>query len=132
METQLFEDITFRNIEVISHVNAAIRSDHSDWAQCKNIRFENFYIHKPSRPIEIRIEKTGYSNNNGFRDERGHFDGLYFNNVIANGGSIILEGYDENHMIRNVNFNNCFNDVTKVTHLQSIKINDFVEDITFQ
>ncbi|MEO0333117.1 MAG: glycosyl hydrolase family 28 protein, partial [Bacteroidota bacterium] len=95
METQLFENITFRNITVLAHANAGIRSDHSDWATVKNLRFENFYIEQPGRPIEIRIEKTRYSNSTGFRDERGHIEGLHFNRVIASGGEIILEGFDQ-------------------------------------
>lgn len=131
METELFEDITFRNIEVITHVNAGIRSDHSDWANIKNLRFENFYIHKPSRPIEMRIEKTRYSNKNGYRDKRGHFDGLYFEGLNAQGGSIVLGGYDEDHLIENVVFKNCFNAGNKVDNLDAIKINKFV-NVSFE
>ncbi|MCT4644148.1 MAG: glycosyl hydrolase family 28 protein, partial [Carboxylicivirga sp.] len=132
METDLFKDITFRNIEIITHVNAGIRSDHSDWATFKNIRFENFYIHKPSRPIEIRIEKTGYSNSNGYRDERGHIDGLYFDDVTSMGGRIVLEGYDENHLIKNVKFKDCYNGGEKVSDLDMIHINEFVKNISFE
>jgi len=131
METMLFEEITFRDITVVAHKNAGIRSDHSDWAVCKNIRFENFYIEQPGRPIEIRIEKTKYSNQTGFRDERGHFDGLYFDNVISSGGNIILEGYDEEHLIDHVRFTNCYNGGEKVSGLESIQTNEFVRNIEF-
>ncbi|SIQ98011.1 glycosyl hydrolase family 28 protein [Maribacter ulvicola] len=132
METKLFKNITFKNIAVLDHVNAAIRSDHSDWAVFKNVKFENFYIEKPSRPIEIRIEKTGYSNNTGFKNERGHFDGLHFENIHANGGKIILEGYDETHLIENVSFTNCYNKDVKLKSTNDITINDFVRNISFK
>ena len=132
METELFEDITFRNITILTHKNAAIRSDHSDWALCRNIRFENFYIEQPGRPIEIAIEKTRYSNNTGFRDERGHFDGLYFQNITSPGGIITLKGYDENHLIENVKFINCKIGGNTILSEHSIVTNEFVRNITFE
>lgn len=107
METQLFKNITFRNIDVLEHANFGIRSDYSDWALSENIIFENFFIEKPKNAINIKIEKTRYSNDTGFRDERGNINGLYFINVRTQGGQIILNGYDEKHAIRNVTFKNC-------------------------
>lgn len=132
METQLFKNINFKNITVLHHMNAAIRSDHSDWATCKNIRFKNFYIEQAGKAIEIKIEKTIYTNNTGFKDERGHFDGLYFKNITAPAGNIILEGYDENHLIENVYFNNVrLNDKKIISH-DDIKTNAFVKNIHFK
>ena len=75
METQLFRNITFKDITVLQHANFGIRSDYSDWATSENITFENFYIEKPGNAINIKIEKTRYSNNTGFRDERGNKKG---------------------------------------------------------
>ncbi|MEM9887543.1 MAG: glycosyl hydrolase family 28 protein [Bacteroidota bacterium] len=132
METQLFEDITFRDITVVAHKNAGIRSDHSDWAKCKNIRFQNFYIEQASRPIEIRIEKTRYSNSTGFRDERGHFDGLYFENVQASGGNIVLEGFDSTHLIQNVFFTDCYHDGLPLANTTQLMLNDFVRNTNFR
>lgn len=132
METQLFEDIIFRDITVFAHANAAIRSDHSDWAKIKNLRFENFYIEQPGRPIEIRIEKTEYSNSTGYKDERGHINGLYFKNVFAPSGDIILEGYDQTHLIENIRFSNCKIGNDLILNTSCIKKNDFVENISFE
>lgn len=132
METQLFKNICFKNITVLHHMNAAIRSDHSDWATCKNIRFQNFYIEHPGNAIEIKIEKTIYTNNTGFKDERGHFDGLYFKNITAPVGKIILEGYDENHLIENVYFKNVTLDNKKILSKNDIKTNAFVKNIHFK
>lgn len=132
METQLFENITFRNITILAHANAGIRSDHSDWALIKNLRFENFYIEQSGRPIEIRIEKTRYSNSTGFRDEQGHIEGLYFNQVVASGGEIVLEGFDQNHLIQDVHFTNCYNDGQKINSLEDITTNLFVKNVSFE
>ncbi|MGB3851484.1 MAG: hypothetical protein WA958_16060 [Tunicatimonas sp.] len=132
METELFEDITFRNITVLAHANAGIRSDHSDWALVKNLRFENFYIELPGRPIEIRVEKTRYSNSTGFRDERGRIDGLHFENVIAAGGKIILEGFSEEHLIEDVHFVDSYNSDEKISGPKDIATNKFVKNVSFQ
>jgi hypothetical protein len=132
METSLFENITFRNITVFCHANAGIRSDHSDWALVKNLRFEDFYIEQEGRPVEIRIEKTIYSNNTGFRDERGHIKGMVFKNLHASGGEIILEGYDENHLIEDVAFINSFNKNGKILGPDDIQVNEYVRDLSFK
>lgn len=132
METQLFKNICFKNITVLHYMNAAIRSDHSDWAICKNIKFENFYIEQPGKAIEIKIEKTIYTNNTGFKDERGHFDGLYFKNIFAPEGKIILEGYDNKHLIENVYFNNVQLANKKIMSKDDLKINAFVKNIRFK
>ena len=131
METNLFENITFKNLTLLEYVNAGIRSDHSDWATFKNVRFKNIYIEKNKRPIEIRIEKTGYSNNTGFKNERGHFENLTFENVYMNGGSIVLEGFDQNHLIKNVTFKNSFNKGRRINNKNELGINEFVKNITF-
>lgn len=132
METELFENISFKNITVLHHMNAAIRSDHSDWATCKKIKFKNFYIEQPGKAIEIKIEKTIYSNSTGYRDERGHINGLYFKNIFAPKGSIILEGYDKNHLIENVHFKNVVLGDRKIISKDDIETNAFVKNITFK
>jgi hypothetical protein len=132
METQLFQNITFRNIDVLQHAGAAIYSDHSDWALCKNIRFENFIDETNGPTIEIVIAKTRYSNNTGYKDERGHYDGLHFINVSSPGGRIKLHGYDANHLINNVSFQNCSLGNNPVDSLEDITINEFVKNISFK
>lgn len=131
MESPLFRNITFRNIDVLKHAGAAIRSDHSDWAWCKNIRFENFIDETPARTVEIVIAKTRYSNDNGYKDERGHFDGLHFVNLVSPGGAIVLRGADEEHLIENVTFENCSIGGAPLTNIQQITTNPFVRNVSF-
>lgn len=125
METQLFKNITFRNIDVLEHANYGIRSDYSDWATSENITFENFYIEKPKNAINIKIEKTGYSNDTGFRDERGNIIGLSFINVQMAGGHIVLNGYDNDHAIRNVTFKSCMIEGRPLKR-DDVEVNEYV------
>jgi hypothetical protein len=131
METDVFENITFRNIDVLMHAKAAIYSDHSDWATCRNIRFENFTDETDMQTIDIYIGKTRYSNATGYRDERGHYDGLTFINVKSPAGGIRLRGYDAEHLIENVVFRNC-EIWGKVDGLEDIQLNEFVKNVRFE
>jgi hypothetical protein len=131
METQNFQNITFRNIDVLRHNGSAIYSDHSDWAWCRNIRFENFTDESTSSTIGIKIAKTSYSNSNGYRDERGHYDGLYFINVTSPGGGISLSGFDAAHLIDNVYFENCYIGSNLIDTMSDITTNAYVTNIHF-
>jgi polygalacturonase len=132
METKRFENITFRNIDVLEHVGAAICSDHSDWATCRNIRFENFVDETPDQTVDIHIAKTRYTNNTGFRDDRGHYDGLHFVNVTSPAGGIRLRGHDADHLIKNVTFKGCSLGGEPVDGIEDIDINEFVGPVTFE
>lgn len=131
METMLFRNITFRNIYVLDHVGYGIRSDYSDWATSENITFENFFIEKPVNAISVKIEKTRYSNSTGFRDERGNINGLNFINVQTSGGRIVLNGFDKEHAIRNVQFINCLASGHPIKK-KNVEVNDFVYDLVFE
>lgn len=131
METTLFNDITFRNIDVLEHINAGIRSDHSDWALCENITFENFYMEKPGRPIEVKVEKTRYSNSTGFRDERGKMRRWNFINVQSPGGKIELAGFDKEHSINQILFKNCCIGGKSLTEDAIVK-NEFVYNVRIE
>lgn len=137
METELFKNITFRNIDVLEYAGAAIYADHSDWATCRNIRFENFFIEtKGSKGkasvIDMYIAKTRYSNKTGFRDARGRFDGLEFINVVAPAGTIRLRGHDADHAIENVLFRNCRIGGEPVDGPEDITTNEFVSGVKFE
>ncbi len=132
METELFQNITFRNIDVLEHAGAAIYADHSDWATNRNIRFENFTDETTKQTVDIYIDKTRYSNSTGFRDERGHYDGLYFINLNSPGGDIRLRGYDAGHLIENVFFQNSFLGGLPIDGPEDIVTNEFVTGVTFE
>lgn len=132
METQLFRNLVFRRIDVLEHANAAIRSDHSDWALCEDIRFEDFTDETRGRLIEVVIARTRYSNDNGFRDERGRFRGLHFTRVAGAGGDIVLQGHDAAHGIDGVTFEGCSIGGRPVRSRADITANEFVTDLSFR
>lgn len=131
METQLFRNITFKNIYVLEHANYGIRSDYSDWATSENITFENFYIEKPGNAINMKIEKTRYSNSTGFRNERGRINNLKFINVQTSGGQIVLNGFDKHHAIRDVTFENCMANGEPIKR-EDVEMNEYVYDVEFK
>lgn len=131
METQLWRDITIENVDILMHAIGGIYSDFSDWAWCENLVFRNVTVEKPSKPVTIEIAKTRYSNSNGFLDERGHFDGLVFENVVTKGGLIQLTGHDATHLIDNVYFNGCVNAGKPVAGPGDITTNAYVTRIFF-
>ena len=131
METQLWRDITIENVDILMHALAGIYSDFSDWAWCEDLVFRNITIEKPSSPIDFVIARTRYSNTNGFLDERGHFDGLVFENVVMKGGRIRLTGFDAAHRIENVYFNRCVNAGAPVDGPEDITTNAHVATVTF-
>ena len=131
METQLFRNITFKNIYVLEHAGYGIRSDYSDWATSENITFENFFIEKPVNAINIKIEKTRYSNSTGYRDERGKINGLNFINVQKSGGQITLNGFDQEHAIRKVSFIHCRTNGQPIRK-EDVEVNDYVYDLIFE
>lgn len=137
METGLFRDITFRNIDVLEHAGAAIYSDHSDWAKCQNIHFENFHIEsagqKGRQAITMYIAKTRYSNMTGFRDARGHYDGLHFIDVIMPADTrFTLNGHSAAHRINNVFITDCIRGGEPIDSLDDIETNEFVGPVTFK
>jgi len=131
METQLFRNITFKDIYVLEHAGYGIRSDYSDWATSENITFENFYIEKPGNAINMKIEKTRYSNSTGYKDERGNIRNLNFINVQTSGGQIVLNGFDEEHAIREVTFRNCKANGTPIGR-EDVEVNEYVYEVVFE
>lgn len=132
MESPLFQNITLRNLDILAHANAAICSDHSDWAWCRNIRFENVAAESPGTLVQIAIAKTKYSNDNGYKNERGHYDGLHFVHTTAPAGKIILHGCDQDHRIDNVSFEDCYVGGKLIDSLRQIDTNAFVTNVTFK
>jgi hypothetical protein len=131
MEAQLWRNIIIREVDILQHAGSGIYSDYSDWAWMENLRFEDIVIERGTTPIYFYIGDTRYSNSTGYLDERGHMDGLVFENVSMNGGTISFYGSGERHRINNLRLNNCVNDGLSVTSLADINVNEWVTDISF-
>lgn len=130
-ETKEVLNWTFRNIYVLKHSGAAIYSDHSDWANVKNLRFINFYDEQGGSVVNMFIKKTSYSCATGYKDERGNYTGLYFVNLVAPSGTITLNGYDATHKFKDVYFYNCKIGTNNIDSLSDLTVNSYVENVNF-
>lgn len=128
METQDFRDITFKNIDILERYGPAVQINNSDWALIRNVRFENIVDEEvnKTRALEIKIQKNGDSSS--VRDERGYIDGIYFKNFrhYNPNGVILLEGYDNNHTVNYIYFENSYLGNNKIDSLSDLTYNSFV------
>lgn len=132
LETSEVHNWTFRNIDMVHRHGAAVFSDHSDWAVVRNLVFQNLSDEVPKRfSIDMRIGKTSYSCQTGYRDQRGAFDGLYFINVRSRGGRFSLQGFDKEHGFKNVVFSGCRIADETVGDNDDIETNQFVNGVRF-
>jgi len=133
METGVFENITFRDIDVL-HVQArghAIMMDHSDWAHTRNVVFERFNNESGKPLMHLSTRKTRYSNSTGYREERGKISDLYFHQVTSTNPRVSLYGADAAHDIRDLWFINCTLGGELLTSAAGFKTNEHVSGLHF-
>lgn len=131
METQVFEDVVFRDIDVLQAVNNAIMSDHSDWAHVRNVFFDRFDNDTLKPLANIAIAKTRYSNLTGYRDRRGNISSVLFRNVRTSGGGVQLRGAGPKHKIVGVTFEGCLRQGRPFAPTD-VKLGPYVEDLSFE
>lgn len=131
-ETREVRNWRFNDIDVVHRAGAAIYADHSDWATVRNLIFENF-TDEPSHgnAVDMRIGKTGYSCQTGYRDERGKFDGVFFLNLRTSGAEIAMKGFDREHGFDNVVFADCWVGDRLLQSREDIQTNEFVRNLRF-
>jgi hypothetical protein len=133
LETGVFENVTFRDIDVV-HVckgGYAIMSDHSDWAVLRNVLFERFH-NESDRPLMfLSTKKTRYSNNTGYRDERGKISDLYFHQVTSIHPLVKLDGADKDHGISDLYFTDCELGGKPLESAKQLTANAFVTGLHF-
>ena len=133
-ETKRCSDWIFEDIDLLAHNprGAAIISDHSDWALMENLQFLNFNVERASPGIiNFFIDSTRYSCFTGYNSERGNMQRVVFANFNAPGGEVVLKGYDSNHMIRDVWFQNVVIGGKSLGALSDITTNKFFHDFHF-
>ncbi len=121
-------DVLFTDCDVVHDFGRewTMRVFHCDAARVSNVRFENIRIDDSPRLVSIWIGKAMWS-----RDEkRGYIDGVTFRNIAVAGGEakIELTGYDAEHRIEEVTFDN----VTvggRPIRLDEVTRNEFVSDV---
>jgi hypothetical protein len=129
METGAFEDITFRDIDVLNvcQKGVAIMADHADWARLQNVLFERFHNESGKPLMFLSTKKNAYSNDTGFRDERGSIRDLYFKEVSSVNPGVTLEGDSADKGISGLYFSNCTLAGKPLTSAEGFRMNAHVE-----
>ncbi|WP_053183452.1 glycosyl hydrolase family 28 protein [Sunxiuqinia dokdonensis] len=102
------DNVLFTDCDIIHDKGRewTLRIFHADAALVKNVRFENIRIEETQRFISLWINKAVWTRDK----ERGHIQGVVFKDIWATGDSLIVEllGFDEEHLIEDVLFENVF------------------------
>lgn len=143
-------NVLFENCDVIHDVGreTALRVYHCDDAVISDITFDNIRIEEARRLISCWIGKTRWTET----EERGHIKNVTFKNITATSApidttltgfqdgpdwktyvikdhaSIELIGFDNEHIVEQVIFDNVIIDGKKVA-TDNIIMNDFVKDV---
>jgi hypothetical protein len=156
-------DVIFRNCDIIHYVHIAMDIQNGDRAYVYNVLYDDIRVEEPivkdvfldfkdnpvrdinntgrkpgntgslGRLFELNIRKNNYS-----RDTiRGYIENVTYKNIKYNSdhkpGSS-FEGFDENHLIKNISFENVYINGTKVTDelTGDFIVRNFVRDLTFK
>ncbi|MDV7139134.1 glycosyl hydrolase family 28 protein [Maribacter sp. TH_r10] len=153
---EVHENITnvlFEDCDVIHDVGreTALRVYHCDDAVISDVTFDNIRIEEARRLISCWIGKTRWTET----EERGHIKNVFFKNIVATSApidttltgfqdgldwkpyiikdhaSMELVGFDEEHLVENIVFDNVVLDGKKVQAKQ-VNSNEFVKNIQFK
>ena len=146
-------NVLFEDCDVIHDVGreTALRIYHCDDAVISDVTFENIRIEEARRLISCWIGTTRWTKT----EERGHIRDVTFRNITAvsapidttltgfqdgsdwkpyiirDHASMELIGFDQDHLVENVLFDNVMLDGKKV-EAQNVTMNDFVKNVQFK
>ena len=146
-------NVLFEDCDVIHDVGreTALRVYHCDDAIISDVTFDNIRIEEARRLISCWIGKTRWSKT----EERGNVRNVLFKNITAvsapidttltgfqdgtdwkpyiirDHASMLLTGFDEEHTIEGVIFDNVVLDGKKV-EAKNVKMNEFVKEVQFR
>jgi hypothetical protein len=127
------DGVTFTDCDIIGdHCREwSLRIFHCDNGVVRNIRFENIRIDESVKFISLWINSSMWTKS----AERGHIENVVFKDINLNTPpaqrGIELLGFDADHAIRDVTFDNVTVQGKKITD-KDITANDFVYDIKVQ
>ncbi len=108
----------------------SMRVYHCDQARVSDIVFRNLRFEESRNFISLWINNAIWSSS----DERGHIDGVVFENIVADkviNPVVQLLGYDEGHLVENVSISNVTVNGKPVTD-NDIQRNEFVKNINIK
>ncbi len=122
------QNIKYQNCDVMGvHGQGGVFGIHnSDHAHIENVMYENIRVdHFYNKLVDLRIVKSRWSHD----EERGSAENIYFKDIdvkvsIYNPGYSIslIGGYDQNHRIKNVTFDNFRLDGKKITSADQLDL----------
>ncbi len=122
------EDVLFTDNDVIHDLGRewTLRVYHCDAARIRNVQFENLRIEESPRLISLWIGKAVWTRD----DARGHIDGVAFKNIVARANPlrVELQGFDEQHRVENVRFENVIVNDRRLSP-SDVKTNAFVNQV---
>jgi len=125
------DDVLFTNCDVIHDKGRewTLRIYHCDSALIRNVRFENLRIEESPRLISLWIDKAFWSRDT----ERGHIDGVTFNNIRAKADPLRVEfkGFDATHAVENVVLEDVVVNGRPLAR-SDVKTNAFVSGVTLR
>lgn len=153
---EIREDVSqvlFEDCDIIHDVGreTALRIYHCDSATVRDVTFQNIRVEEARRLISCWIGTTRWTKTK----ERGHIENVLFKDIVATSApidttltgfqdgsdwkpyiirdhaSMELIGFDENHRIENVVFDNVVLDGKKV-EAKDVTINEFVDNVQFK
>ena len=123
------DDVMFTDCDVIHDKGRewTLRVYHCDSAVVSNIHFDNIRIEESRRLISLWIGKAIWSK----EAERGHINGISFENIHASGDPLKVEikGFDAGHAVEGVSFHNVQLN-GKPLAWGDVKANEFASQIT--
>lgn len=131
------KNIVFENNDIIHIDGGACMSIHlGDGAAVSKVTYTNIRIEEASgKLIEFFIKHTQYSLDEGEPAARGHISDITLNGIEILGdtmGRISFEGFDANHVIKNVNIGAIIYNGNVVSYdRMSVTKNSFVSNITY-
>ncbi|MBO7602839.1 MAG: endo-polygalacturonase [Bacteroidales bacterium] len=108
----------------------SMRVYHCDQARVSDIVFRNLRFEESRNFISLWINNAIWSSS----DERGHIDGVVFENITADkviNPVVQLLGYDESHLVENVSISNVVVN-GKAVSTADLKCNEYVKNINIK
>ncbi|MFI3317461.1 MAG: glycosyl hydrolase family 28 protein [Rikenellaceae bacterium] len=147
-------NVLFEDCDVIHDVGraTALRVYHCDSAVISDVTFQNIRVEEGRRLISVWIGSTRWSKT----EERGHIRNVVFRDItttsapidptikgfqdatdwnpyiIKDHASVEVIGYDEQHLVENVTFENVIIDGKKFDESRTIFVNEFALNIQFK
>ena len=130
--TNKVEDVLFHDCDIIHDHGRewALRVYNTDKGLVKNVRFENIRIEETVKFASLWINKAFWTSD----AERGHIRDIIFKDIVLTSlaplvKGIELLGYDKEHAIKNVTFDNVVIQGKKINN-DNIVTNDYVYEVT--